>query len=103
MQRSWNNFKENIVTISFGLRTSDRVMLLKIEGKPFNLVIIQAYAPTQDHGNEIVEEFYSQINQCMKHVSTSDVLLRMGDWNAKVGFIPSEYVLGSYGLGEKNE
>ena len=32
---------------------SDRVMMLKIEGKPFNVVIVQCYAPTQDHSEEV--------------------------------------------------
>ena len=46
---------------------SDRIiMLLQIEAKPFNIAVIQLYAPTQDHSDEEIEEFYEEINKALK-------------------------------------
>ena len=61
------------------LPISRRVMVVKIEGKPFNLAIIQAYAPTADHSEEHIEEFYEDLEKACKHVASTDVMVVMGD------------------------
>ena len=82
---------------------SDRVMLLKLEGKPFDVVIIQVYAPTQDYSDRELEAFYGEINDCLKHVKSTDILITMGDWNAKVGELQTNGITGKFGLGIRNE
>ena len=57
--------------------TSDRVMMLKIEGKPFNAVIVQCYEPTQHHSDEEIEEYYNETQGCLKLVKSTDVETRM--------------------------
>ena len=95
--------KKHLNTSVLGyIAKSERVIMLKLEGKPFNVVIIQVYAPTADHNNEEVEEFYQQVSECLEEVKSTDVLVVMGDFNAKVGTEATE-VSGQFGLGEKNE
>ena len=64
---------------------SDRVLLIKIKGRPFNVCIIQAYAPTADSSEEDIEDFYGQLDQAKKQCKSQDILIVMGDFNAKVG------------------
>ena len=82
---------------------SDRVLMVKLQGRPFNITIIQVYAPTQDHSDEEIEEFYEEIQRAIKSVKSDDVLCVMGDLNAKVGDKKVTNITGNYGLGDKNE
>ena len=77
--------------------------MLKLGGAPFNVNIIQAYAPTSDHSDEEVEEFYESIQNVMKHTKSGEINIVMGDWNAKVGNQHDYPVTGGFGLGERNE
>lgn len=96
--------KDNIAKSLMGFwPISDRSILIKLEGKPFNISIIQIYAPTQDHGDEEVEAFYEEIEKAIKIVKSDEVLIVMGDWNAKAGSYPISGVMGRFGLGNQNE
>ena len=69
------------------------------EGKPFNIMVIQVYAPT---GNaEEAEEFYEDLQDLLE-LTPKDVLFIIGDWNAKVGQ-ETPGVTGKFGLGVQNE
>ena len=81
---------------------SPRVLLLKIRARPFDMAIIQVYAPTSDHSDEEVEEFYEELDKARKACKAQEVLIVMGDLNAKVGRGKEEQVVGPYGLGERN-
>ena len=76
--------------------------MFKIEGKPFNIVIVQCYAPTQDHSDEEIGEYYNEIQECLKLVKSTDVLVVMGDWNAKVGKEETGHITSKFGLGDRN-
>jgi len=82
---------------------SDRAIMIKLQGKPFDIVCLQLYAPTQDHSDDVVESFYSDIKQALKQVKQSDILIVMGDMNCKVGSETIGNVIGRYGLGQINE
>ena len=82
---------------------SERVMLIKLQGKPFNISIIQIYAPTQDHEDEELELFYDEIQTAIKNVKTDDILCVMGDLNAKLGKERTTDMTGQYGLGTWTE
>ena len=85
------------------LPISNRVMIVKIEGKPFNLAVIQAYAPTSDHSEEDIEQFYEDMEKAHQQVKSTDILVVMGDMNAKIGKGKVENYVGEYGLGTRNE
>ena len=63
----------------------DRVIMAKFEGKPAIFIIVQLYAPTNDHSDEEIEEFYADVKKALKQVKSGDILVVMGDMNAKVG------------------
>ena len=64
------------------------------QGKAFNIMVIQAYAPTSNAEEVEVEWFYEELQ---------DVLFIIGDWNAKVGSQETPGVTGKFGLGMRNE
>ena len=82
---------------------SDRVVMMKINAKPMNICIIQAYAPTTDHGDEEVEAFYTEIDQAHQQTKSDDIVIIMGDFNAKIGKGEQGEHIGKYGLGNRNE
>ena len=85
------------------LPISKRVMVVKLQGKPFNLAVIQAYAPTADKPDEEIEEFYEDLEKAYKQVKSTDILVVMGDFNAKIGKGSVDSYVGAFGLGSRNE
>ena len=55
------------------------------QGKPFNITVIQAYAPTSNAEEAEVERFYEDLQDLLELTLQKDVLFIIGDWNAKVG------------------
>ena len=55
------------------------------EGIPFNITIVQAYAPTLDYDDNKIEEFYHQLHNVIDQTPKKDILVVQGDWNAKGG------------------
>ena len=81
---------------------SDRVMLVKIKGRPFNMAIIQVYAPTLESDDEEIDHFYEGLDNAKKQCRSNEVLFVMDDLNAKVGLIRRGNIVGTHGLGEMN-
>lgn len=76
----------NIARAMMGyIAISDRVIMMKLRGKPFNINILQVYSPTQDHDDEEIEKFYEEIQNGLQHTRSDDILYIMGDLYAKVG------------------
>ena len=74
---------------------------LCFQGKPFNITVIQVYAPTSNA--EEVERFYEDLQDLLEPTPKQDVLFIIGDWNAKVGSRETPGVTGKFGLGVQNE
>ena len=55
------------------------------QGKPFNIIVIQVYAPTSYTKEAKVEQFYEDLQDLLKLTPKKDILVIIGDWNAKVG------------------
>ena len=55
------------------------------QGKPFNITVIQVYVPTSNAEEAEVEWFYKDLQDLLELTTPKDVLLIIGDWNAKVG------------------
>ena len=70
------------------------------QGKPFNVTVIQVYAPIS---NTEVEQFYEDLQDLLELTPKKDVLFIIGDWNAKVGSQETPGVTGKFGLGVQNE
>ena len=66
------------------------------QGKPFNFMVIQVYAPTSNAEEAEVEQFYEDLQDLLE--LNVKVLFIIGDWNAKVGSQESPGVTGKFGL-----
>ena len=76
---------------------------LCLQGKPFNITVIQAYAPTSNAEEAEVEQFYEDLQDLLELIPQKDVLFIRGDWNAKVGSQETPGVTGKFGFGVQNE
>ena len=73
------------------------------QGKPFNITVIQVYAPTSNATEAGVEWFYEDLQDLLELTPQKDVLFIVGDWNAKVGSQETPGRTGKFGLGVQNE
>ena len=73
------------------------------QGKPFNITVIQIYAPTSNTEEAEVEWFYEDLQDLLKLTPQKDVLFIIGGWNAKVGGQEIPRVTGKFGLKAQNE
>ena len=64
---------------------NDRMISVRLQGKPFNITVIQVYAPTSNAEEAEVEWFYVDLQDLLELTPQKDVLFIIGDWNAKVG------------------
>ena len=76
---------------------------VRFQGKPFNIMIIQVYAPTSNTEETEVEWSYEDLQDLLELIPPKDVLFIIGDWNAKVGSQETPGVTGKFGLGIQNE
>ena len=74
-----------------------------LQGKPFNITVIQVYAPTGNAEEAEVERFYEDLQDLLELTPKKDVLFIIGDWNAEVGSQETTGVTGKFGLGMRNE
>ena len=72
---------------------------VRLQGKPFNITVIQVYAPTSNAEETEVERFYEELQDILELTPKKDVLFIKGDWNAKVGSQETPGVTGKFGLG----
>ena len=82
---------------------NDRMISVSFQGKPFNITIIQDYAPTSNAEEAEIEWFYDDLQDLLELTPRKDVLCIIGDWNAKVGSQETPGVTGKFGLGIRNE
>ena len=73
------------------------------QDKSFNIMVIQAYAPTSNAEEAEVEWFYEDLQEVLELTPKKDVLFIIEDWNAKVGSQEIPGVTGKFGLGVQNE
>ena len=76
---------------------------VRFQGKPFNVMVIQAYAPTSNAEVAKFEWFYEDQQELIELTLKKDVLFIIGDWNAKVGSQETPGVTGKFGLEVQNE
>ena len=76
---------------------------VRFQGKPFNITVIQVYAPTSNAEGAEVEWFYEDLQDLLELTPKKDVLFIIGDWNAEVGSQETPGVTGKFRLGIQNE
>ena len=77
---------------------NNRMRSVRFQGKPFNITVIQVYAPTRNAEEAEVEQFYEDLQDLLELTPKKDVLFIIGDWNAKVGSQETPGVAGKFGL-----
>ena len=82
---------------------NDRMISVHFQGKPFNITVIQVYAPTSNAEEAEVEQFYEYLQDLLQLTPKKDVLFIIGDWNAKVGSQEIPGATGKFGLGVQYE
>ena len=82
---------------------NNRMISVCFQGKPFNITVIQVYAPTTNTEEAEVEWFYEDLQDFLELTPKKDVLFFIWDWNAKVGSQETPGVTGKFGLGVQNE
>ena len=82
---------------------NDHLNGVHLQGKHFNITVIQVYAPTSNAEETEVERFYEELQDLLELTPKKDVLFIIGDWNAKVGSQETPGVTGKIGLGMRNE
>ena len=78
---------------------NNRMISVRFQGKPFNITVIQVYAPTSNTEKAKVEQYYEDLQGFLELTPQKDVLFIIGDWNAKVGSQETPGVKGKFGLG----
>ena len=76
---------------------------LHFQSKPFNITVIQVYAPTSNAEGAEVEWFYEDLQDLLELIPKNDFLFIIGDLNEKVGSQETPGVTGKFGLGIWNE
>ena len=76
---------------------------VSLQGKPFNITVIQVYASTSNAKETEVEWFYEDLQDLLELTPEKDVLFLIGDWNAKVGSQETPGITGKFGFGMRNE
>ena len=88
--------------LGFNLK-NDRMICVRFQGKPFNITVIQVYAPTSNAEEAEVERFYEDLQYLLELKPRKDVLFTVGDWNAKGGSQEIPGITGKFSLGVQNE
>ena len=82
---------------------NNRLISVHFQSKPFNITVIQVFAPTSNAKEAEVEQFYEDIQDLLELIPKKDVLFIIGDWNTKVESQETPRVTGKFGLGVQNE
>lgn len=84
---------------------NSRLMSARLKGRHINITVIQCYAPTNESSDEVKDDFYHQLQSEVEKAPRHDLLVIMGDLNAKVGNDNTDYerVMGKHGLGTRND
>ena len=95
--------KERAKCLMGYLAISDRVILVRLKGQPFDISIIIVYAPTSESSEEEIVAFYNNLEEAKSHCRSQEIVIIRGDLNAKVGQEADGEVIGKHGLGIQNE
>ena len=79
------------------------MVFVYLQGKPFNITVIQVYAPTSNAEEAEHEQFFEDLQDLLELTPKKDVLFIIDDWNAKAGSQETPGVTDKFGLGMQNE
>ena len=89
--------KEGVVTIISCILISGKLISTRISAGLHNTTVIQVYAPTSDHEDEDVKQFYKQLDNIIAKTPKKHILVVQGDWYARVGPDAYQHWAGTVG------
>ena len=95
--------KKRVQNAVLGCNLKNRMISVRFQGKPFNIMVIQVYAPTSNAEEADVEWFYEDLQDLLELTPKNDVLFITGDRNTKVGSQEVPGVTDKFGFGVQNE
>ena len=82
---------------------SDRIISVRLQGRSIKTTVFQVYAPTAESDEDAHYNFYGRLQDAVDLTPNGDVIVIMGNFNAKVGNSKDSSAMGEHGLGVKNE
>ena len=82
---------------------NDRMISVRFQGKPFNIIVIQVYGPTSNAEEAEFEQYYEDLQDLLELIPKKDVLFIIGDWNEKIVSQETPRVTGKFGLRVQKE
>ena len=83
---------------------SSRLIAIPLKTSPFNITIIQAYAPTTNYDDDDIEDFYDQLQKVIDQALKKDIIVVQSEWNAKIREdVSKNWTCGQYCNSETNE
>ena len=82
---------------------NDRMIWIKIQGRPSNITVIQVYAPTTHAEEAEIDHFYEDLQHLLELTPKKDILLILVDWNAKARSQEIKGTTSKFGPGVQNE
>ena len=79
---------------------NEKIMTVQIAASPYNLTIVQVYAPTNAATDSAKDAFYEQLEQVTSQLPERDIVIISGDWNAKLGL---GNPIGKFAMGTMND
>ena len=77
---------KDMVSAVLGCRPlPSRLIAMRLKAAPFNVTIIQVYAPTSGHDDNKVDNFYRQLQEIIYQTPKKNILVEQGDWDDKIG------------------
>lgn len=97
--------KETSKTLIEWYPVNDRILYARFDSKHIKLSVIQCYSPTNDANDDEKDTFYNQLQSVLHRTPKHDMVIVMGDLNAKVGKdnTGKEACMGAHGIGQLNE
>ena len=103
MMESFSFFKLSVLYWSIASSVKNEQISVHFQGKPFNITVLQVYAPMSNAEEAEAEWFYEDLGDLLELTSNIDILFIIGDWDAKVGSQETLGVTGKFGHGVQNE
>jgi len=83
---------------------NDRIIAIKLQAELINILMMQVYMPTSEHGDYELEDLYGVTEETLEEDGKGNTnIIIMGDWNSVVGDEPYRNIVGPHGLGKKSQ
>ena len=103
-EMEWPSGQQKSLKCSIGCNLkNDRMISVRFQGKPFNIMVIQVHALTSNTNEAEVEQFYEDLQDLLELTYKNDFLFIIRDWNGKIRSQEIPGVTGKFGLGVQNE